>query len=50
MFLFAMFLMAGPVKEIEPGDVGHENIGFSMERIPNGNGVAKNGPADNSRL
>ncbi|XP_067015367.1 probable sulfoacetate transporter SauU [Anabrus simplex] len=38
MFLFTMFLMDGPVApKKDPKDVGHENGGFTLEQIANGN-------------
>ncbi|XP_049767133.1 D-xylose transporter [Schistocerca cancellata] len=57
MFFFTMFLMGGPPPEKEPADMGHENAGFTMEKMANGssassgNGVARpSAPHDTSRL
>lgn len=53
MFLLTMFLMGGPQpqqKQDKPQDMGHENAGFTLEKISEMNGTANRQAVESSRL
>lgn len=51
MFLLTMFLMGGPQqKQDKPEDMGHENAGFTLEKISEMNGSANRQAVESSRL
>jgi hypothetical protein len=50
MFLLTMFLMDGPQKQEKPQDMGHENVGFTLDKIAEMNGVANRPAIESSRL
>lgn len=53
MFLLTMFLMGGPQsqqKQDKPEDMGHENAGFTLEKISEINGTANRQAVESSRL
>jgi hypothetical protein len=52
MFLLTMFLMGGPQsqKQEKPEDMGHENAGFTLDKIAEMNGTANRPAIESSRL
>jgi hypothetical protein len=50
MFLLTMFLMGGPQKQEKPRDMGHENAGFTLEKIAEMNGAINRSAIESSRL
>jgi len=50
MFLLTMFLMDGPQKQEKPRDMGHENVGFTLDKIAEMNGAANRPTIESSRL
>jgi hypothetical protein len=53
MFLLTMFLMGGPhsqQKQEKSEDLGHENAGFTLEKITEMNGTANTHAVESSRL
>ena len=50
MFLLTMFLMDGPQKQEKPQDMGHENAGFTLDKIAEMNGAVNRPTVESSRL
>jgi len=50
MFLLTMFIMGGPQKQEKPQDMGHENAGFTLDKIAEMNGEANRPAIESSRL
>lgn len=52
MFLLTMFLMGGPQsqKQEKPQDMGHENAGFTLDKITEMNGTVNRPAIESSRL
>jgi hypothetical protein len=53
MFLLTMFLMGGPQpqqKQEKPQDTGHENAGFTLEKIADMNEADNRRTVESSRL
>jgi hypothetical protein len=45
-----MFMMGGPQKPEKPRDMGHENAGFTLEKIAEMNGAVNKPTMESSRL
>ena len=50
MFLLTMFMMGGPQKPEKPRDMGHENAGFTLDKIAEMNGTVNRPAIESSRL